>query len=47
MTAAVRNPVIAAAATIITLAAPVNTAALAGNEELLLIERGLAGKHAQ
>lgn len=46
VTAAARNPVIVAAA-IITLTAPVNTAALAGNEEVLLIERGLAGKNAQ
>lgn len=43
---AARNPVIVAAA-VITLAAPVNTAALAGDEEILLIERGLAGKNAQ
>ena len=35
------------AALIISVAAPVNTAALAGNEQLLLIEKGLAGKNAQ
>ncbi len=44
--AAARNPVIVAAA-VITLFAPLNTAALAGDEEILLIERGLAGKNAQ
>lgn len=44
--AAARNPVIAAAA-VITLFAPINTAALAGDDEILLIERGLAGKNAQ
>ncbi|HEX2064838.1 MAG TPA: RnfABCDGE type electron transport complex subunit D [Acidimicrobiales bacterium] len=43
---AVRNPAIAAAV-IIAVAAPANTAALAGNEKILLIEKGLAGKDAQ
>ncbi len=38
--AAAANPAIIAAA-IITLAAPLNTAALAGNDQLILIERGL------
>lgn len=46
ITAALRNPVIVAAL-IVSVAAPVNTAALAGNEEILLIEKGLAGKNAQ
>ena len=40
--AALRNPAIAAAV-IIAVAAPLNTAALAGNDQLILIERGLAG----
>ena len=40
---AVRNPTIVAAA-IIATAAPLNTAALAGNEQLVLIERGLTGE---
>ncbi|HUR24213.1 MAG TPA: RnfABCDGE type electron transport complex subunit D [Acidimicrobiales bacterium] len=44
--AGARNPVIVAAA-IITLAAPLNTAALAGDDEVVLIEKGLAGKNAQ
>ncbi|MGH9151964.1 MAG: RnfABCDGE type electron transport complex subunit D [Acidimicrobiales bacterium] len=44
--AALRNPAVVAAL-IIAVAAPVNTAALAGDEEVLLIERGLAGKNAQ
>jgi Na+-translocating ferredoxin:NAD+ oxidoreductase RnfD subunit len=43
LAAAVRNPAVAAAV-IITVAAPLNTAALAGNEQLLLIERGLTGE---
>ena len=46
MASAARNPVIVAAA-VITLAAPINTAALADDQEILLIERGLAGKNAQ
>ncbi|MEX2658661.1 MAG: RnfABCDGE type electron transport complex subunit D [Acidimicrobiales bacterium] len=46
VTAAARNPVIVAAV-VITLAAPIDTAALAGDEEIMLIERGLAGKDAQ
>lgn len=44
--AAARNPILVAAA-VIAIAAPLNTAALAGNEQVLLIERGLAGKNAQ
>ena len=44
--AAARNPAVIAAA-IIALAAPVDTAALAGNKQVLLIERGLAGRNAQ
>jgi Na+-transporting NADH:ubiquinone oxidoreductase subunit NqrB len=43
---AARNPILVAAA-VIAIAAPLNTAALAGNEQVLLIERGLAGKNAQ
>ncbi|HVM04579.1 MAG TPA: RnfABCDGE type electron transport complex subunit D [Acidimicrobiales bacterium] len=43
---AVRNPVVVAVL-IIAVAAPVNTAALADDEDVLLIERGLAGKNAQ
>ena len=42
----VRNPVVAAAL-IVAVAAPINTAALAGDEQVLLIEKGLAGKNAQ
>ncbi|MBW3626075.1 MAG: RnfABCDGE type electron transport complex subunit D [Actinobacteria bacterium] len=41
--AAVRNPAIIAAA-IVAVAAPLNTAALAGNDQLILIERGLTGE---
>lgn len=44
--AAGRNPIIVAAA-VIAVAAPLNTAALAGNEQVVLIERGLAGRNAQ
>lgn len=44
--AAIRNPVVAAVL-IIAVAAPVNTAALADDEDVLLIEKGLAGKNAQ
>lgn len=40
---AVRSPAVVAAA-IIATAAPLNTAALAGNEQLVLIERGLTGE---
>lgn len=40
--AALRNPAVVAAV-IIAVAAPLNTAALAGNDQLILIERGLAG----
>ena len=43
---AIRNPVVVAVL-IIAVAAPVNTAALADDEDVLLIERGLAGKNAQ
>ncbi len=43
LAAAVRNPMIAAAL-VVALAAPLNTAALAGNEQVLLIERGLTGE---
>jgi hypothetical protein len=43
LAAAVRNPAVAAAV-IIAVAAPLNTAALAGNEQLVLIERGLTGE---
>lgn len=43
---AARNPILVAVA-VIAIAAPLNTAALAGNEQVLLIERGLAGKNAQ
>ena len=42
----VRKPVVAAAV-IVAVAAPINTAALAGDEQVLLIEKGLAGKNAQ
>ena len=40
---AARNPA-SAAALIVALAAPVNTAALVGNEQLVLIERGQTGE---
>nr|MDQ3353463.1 RnfABCDGE type electron transport complex subunit D [Actinomycetota bacterium] len=40
---AVRNPMIAAAL-IVAVAAPVNTAVLAGNDQVVLIERGLTGE---
>ena len=40
---AVRRPVVAAAV-IIAVAAPVNTAVLAGNDQVMLIERGLTGE---
>lgn len=43
LAAASRNPAVVAAA-IIAIAAPLNTAALAGNEQLVLIERGLTGE---
>ena len=46
LVSAARNPILVAAA-VIAFAAPLNTAALAGNEQVLLIERGLAGKNAQ
>jgi Na+-translocating ferredoxin:NAD+ oxidoreductase RnfD subunit len=40
---AVRRPVIAAVV-IVAVAAPVNTAALAGNDQVMLLERGLTGE---
>ncbi|HEX2698579.1 MAG TPA: RnfABCDGE type electron transport complex subunit D [Acidimicrobiales bacterium] len=44
--AGLRRPAVAAAL-IIAVAAPVDTAALAGNDQVVLIEKGLAGKNAQ
>ncbi|MDP9418614.1 MAG: RnfABCDGE type electron transport complex subunit D [Actinomycetota bacterium] len=43
LVAAARNPAIVAAL-IIAVAAPLNTAALAGNQQVILIERGLTGE---
>jgi len=40
---AVRRPAIAAAV-IVALAAPLNTAVLAGNEDVMFLERGLTGE---